>query len=380
MRLALFVSHSFQDDHHLNKSLEGFRRAIKEVKEAIQARYKSQLEIDLYLEGSEFGQSLPSRIRKNIEDADVFLIDISGRTANTFFELGYAQAIGTETIIIQRKDVQAPIPVNISDLLVGFYSLPVELKEILIKRLDAIVSAKMAEGVAPIRSLRNRCFWFEPSVREIHIVCGPEPEATRFASLMSDDYLLVDSFDDRDALFELSTFLSRAYPNARLVRHTSATLPPDIYDSNLVLVGGPLNNRVTGEMMAELNVAISYIDSDEGIEFRGPHGTKVVRSQKNAAGILMADAGYFGRFRNPFARQNRIIMCQGGHTFGTLGASSILADNNQARDNIRLLERLAGVSAHAIERIECVFTTKILANRRVLPSVVAEELSIVHAS
>ncbi|MBK7538027.1 MAG: hypothetical protein IPI49_22170 [Myxococcales bacterium] len=380
MKLRVFVSHSFHAEHHLHGKLDGFRNSVDAARVEVLSHAKLGLRdvsIDLHFEDTAIGQLLPARTRIDIECADIFIIDISARTANTFFELGYARALGVETIVIQQRSIQESIPANVADLLVGFYGTTDELRQIVARRLSEILGDVASLGAS---RPRDRCFWFEPDVREVHIVCGSEPEATRFANRDSDDYLLIDNFDDRDALFALSTLLSRAYPNANLVRHTSANLPPDIYHSNLVLVGGPLTNRVAAEMMAELNVKVRYLDGDDGIEFQGPRGLEIVRSQRDASGVIVADAGYFGRFRNPFARRNRIIMCQGCHTFGTLAASAILADDNQAQDNARYLEKLSGVDARAIARIECVFSVRVLTNRRVLPAAVTEPLTFVHVS
>jgi hypothetical protein len=370
LTVGVFISHSFHDHDHLS-SVDIFRQSIRSCCEEIKVEPTSdQPAFDLYFEDATFGKPLANAIRAEIAKRDIFLVDISGGSANVFYELGFAHALGKELIIVQASVApRAPIPADITDLLVAFYNSAPDLISKIKPRIASFVRTRIAEERISTEQRWDRCFWFDRSVHEIHIVCGQEPEKTRFAQSESEDYLFIDNLDDRDALFDISMFLSRAYPDARLYRHSSGSLPNDVIGANMVLIGGPNTNHVAKEIMEQLGANCRYVQNDRAIEFETGGGLKTVTSRNDGAGVLDIDAGYFGRFLNPYDRLNHIILCQGCHTFGTLAASRILADSNQARDNVKLLKKIAKRDPSGIERIECVFEIKILKSRGLAPPV-----------
>jgi hypothetical protein len=374
VRVGVFVSHSFHDHDHIS-DVETFRNSIRSCFEEIRVENSpdpDHLFFDLYFEDASFGKPLPNAIRSEIAAKDIFLVDISGGrpSPNVCYELGFAHALGKELIIVQAESTtRSPIPADITDLLVAFYVSTSDLISKIKPTLAKYIHRRIAEERISIEQHWERCFWFDRSVREIHIVCGPEPEKTRFAQPESEDYLFIDNLDDRDALFDISMFLSRAYPDARLYRHSAGSLPNDVIGANMVLIGGPNTNQVAKEMMEQLGVSCRYLQNDRAIEFMMAEEVKTVTSRNDKAGVLVVDAGYFGRFLNPYDRLNHVILCQGCHTFGTLAAARILADSNQARDNVKLLKKVAKLDPAAIERIECVFEIKILRSRALAPPV-----------
>jgi hypothetical protein len=190
-----------------------------------------------------------------------------------------------------------------------------------------------------------------------------ESELTRFASASSTDYLHVDNFDDRDALFEISTLLARSFPEAKVHRHIAGNHSTDIVESNLVILGGPRNNSMTRDIAALVEARFSYPQDKNSLVLLSPTGQIVLTPKKDSAGVLEKDIGYFGLFPNPFNRNNRIIMCHGLHTFGTLGACIAFGDNNQAIENYISLSRL--ISIDEIDRFECGLEISIMENRRI---------------
>lgn len=369
--VRVFISHSFSEVDHID-GMDSFRRTIQsccsEVENACEERSFGKVIILPYFEGQSVGSRLPKLIRDQISASDIVLVDLTGRTANTAYELGYAHSLGKELIVFQTKDLRVlPLPSNIADLLVGVFPTLDSVRKGVVDRLQELVFKICADERISTRRSSARCFWFDKDVKDIHVVCGPEPEKTRFANTDADDFLFVDNFDDRDALFEITAFLSRAYPDAKIFRHTSANVPSDVLESNLVLIGGPLTNDVTKDMMTELAVACRYVDDDLAICFETKSGSFQAASKKDSSGMLIEDAGYFGRFRNPFLRDHRIVMCQGCHTFGTLSACNLLSDSHQALENIKSIERKYEQALNSVNRLECLFTAKILRNRKTLP-------------
>jgi hypothetical protein len=378
--VRLFVSHSFSDEHHL-LGVAAFRKTVDSACRLAEVACENRgfrAEIRPYFEDPSIGEPLPRQIRSHIARCDVLLADLSGRTANTLYELGFAHALKKRLVVWQTQEVKfEPLPSDLTDVLIGVYTSNETLEAGVSQRLAELALAICSEERASTRRRMSRSFWFEENVREIHVVCGPEPEKTRFASSDADDYLFVDNFDDRDALFDVTAYLSRAYPNAKILRHTSSNVPSDVWESNLVLLGGPLTNDVTKDMMAELAVRCRYIDDDLAISFASSPSSadgSIVRAKKDTAGKLVEDAGYFGWFRNPFLRDHRIIMCQGCHTFGTLAAYHFLSDSHQALENIKTIEAATGAEIALLERVECSFIVRILKNRKILPPELNSEL------
>jgi nucleoside 2-deoxyribosyltransferase len=383
MQIYIFISHSFHDEHHLTNVSE-FRDVIisvcEQIKLEVTQRYEIDIEFKTYFEDAQYGKLLQAGLRKQIENSDIFIMDMVDASPNLFYELGYAHALKKEIIILAGLKAPSLIPTDMSDLLVGKYSdlsdLQLKLKSRLSERVNKVIVAFKRSTQAP----RQRCFWFDNQVKELHVICAPEPERTRFAALNSSDYLYIDNLDDRDALFEVSTFLARAYPNAKILRHASDNLSPDIFDGNIVVLGGPNNNSLTRDLMHALDVCIEYVQNDKNdnaIQFTSLSGQKtLIQAQKNSEGLLLTDVGYFGRFLNPFNRNNRVIMCHGCHTFGTLAACLLCADNNQALDNKKYLYGVRNVDPFELDRIECAFEVTIMESRRIVHPTVQSDLLI----
>ncbi|WP_286830226.1 MULTISPECIES: hypothetical protein [Kordiimonas] len=381
MRIGVFVSHSFHDEHHI-KDVEKFRKTISSVCDTVAAtledKYKTPILFDIYFEDVQYGKPLAPEIRSQIKRCDIFVMDIAGASVNTFYELGYAHALGHELVIFEAvQGIAKDIPADIRDLLVGRYS---RLKDLWEKFEQRILECAQKHVLNFRRSTKpdlDRCFWFDSSVSEIHVMCAPEPEQTRFAAHHSDDYLYVDNLDDRDALFEVSTFLSRAYPSAKILRHSSSKVSSDVLDGNLVVLGGPHNNAVTRDLATALKVKYSYANDDNAIQLQQDTQSRVLKSAKNPEGLLTKDVGYFGRFLNPFNRSNRLVMCHGCHTFGTLASCLTFADNNQAIDNIRTLKANGAASPFDMERLECIFEVQILESRKIIVPTIDAELTYI---
>lgn len=370
--LRLFVSHSFNDHDHI-LDVQAFRSAVeqtcKEVGENLRSKSFSKIELLPYFEDVGLGKALPNQIRSEIIKSSLFMIDIAGATPNTFYELGFAHSRNKGLILLEavrQGQAPKPIPADISDLLIGRYSSDDELKEKLLVRLLDVCSDLITAHQRTLVEGEDRCFWFQGAPPEIHVVCAPEPERTRFASSANPDYLYVDNLEDRDALFEVSNFLSRSYPNAKVFRHSSDALSADVFSSNVVVLGGPHNNSATRDLMKAVGASFEYADDENALSLKIEARLVTLRSMSDARNILENDVGYFGWFLNPFNRNNRVVMCHGCHTFGTLGASLAFSDNNLAIENVSLLKDIVAGDLQRINRFECIFHVPILENRRVI--------------
>lgn len=127
MKINIFVSHSFHDEHHLINVFE-FRNVIisvcEEIEHEISQKYKLVAKLNIHFEEAQYGILLQAGIRKQIEDSDIFIMDMVDASQNLFYELGYAHALNKEIIILASSKAPSFIPTDMSDLLVGkYYSL-----------------------------------------------------------------------------------------------------------------------------------------------------------------------------------------------------------------------------------------------------------------
>jgi nucleoside 2-deoxyribosyltransferase len=79
-------------------------------------------------------------IKREIEQSEVVIAEITPANPNVFYELGYAHALGKPTILLAQKG--AELPFNIRSFRVVFYSDTIggkgEIERNLRKHLDAI--------------------------------------------------------------------------------------------------------------------------------------------------------------------------------------------------------------------------------------------------
>ncbi len=370
-RFRLFVSHSFREEHH-PLGLSTFRATVAEAASTAShsvsaASHGTAIEIEPYFEDNGSGLMLAGQIRGALSESDIVLVDTSGLSPNVFYELGFGHALSKRLVVVQCRDITPEVPRDVSDLIVGGYTSVIDLKQHLSERFRVI----LAEALIGLRrgtiDPGQRSSWFRSTVENIHIVCAPEPEMSRFAAPDAENYLFVDSLEDRDSLMELAMALSRAHPRAKILRHSSATATPDVLESNLVVLGGPLNNHVARDFLRLLDIDLIYDAMQEAVRLTGSGTEHTLHLRRTEENLIVRDVGYYGRFENPFARGNRVILCQGYYTFGTLGATMILSDSSQGLLNRdALLHRLGARRLDDLESLQLLFPVDVLTNRKVV--------------
>jgi hypothetical protein len=78
------------------------------------------------------------RIETGIRKSAFVIADVSEKSPNVFYELGYAKALGKDVIVTAKKGTQLPFDVN--DMPTIFWETQEDLKEGLRKCLDGLVS------------------------------------------------------------------------------------------------------------------------------------------------------------------------------------------------------------------------------------------------
>lgn len=228
-------------------------------------------------------------------------------------------------------------------------------------------------------------FWFPRDTSTIWVVCPQIHEPGEFADRSSPDYTYLDNLGDTDALLEVMVFLSQYYPNATIERFSSEDLPDGHTSSNLVVIGGPgsleISNEICRQMMSAMNSQVQYSSdceqmivtraTGERVELRAEYRTDGVGSSHRAASGLRTDWGYFARFQNPLNENATVVVMNGIHTAGVVGAARAFSERRGALRNFHAALE-SGVGTRSFE---CHFEVNVLNGQVKVP--VVESTSLV---
>jgi hypothetical protein len=194
--------------------------------------------------------------------------------------------------------------------------------------------------------------WFPRDTSTIWIVCPQIHEPGEFANRSNPDYTYLDNLGDTDALLEVMVFLSRYYPKATIEKFTSEDLPRGHANNNLVVIGGPgspdsISNEVCQEMMTSVSSHVAYSEDCEKMlvnsgshhvtEFQAHLRTDRSDSHQPDRFNKARDYGYFARFPNPLNESATVVLVNGIHTAGVLGAAKAFSDRRESLPNHHLL-------------------------------------------
>lgn len=87
-----------------------------------------------------FQGSIINRIYNQIAKADIIIADMTGRNANVFYEVGYAHALGKQTILLTKK--ANDIPFDLKDYQHIIFTSVSNLKDSLKKHIEILLENK----------------------------------------------------------------------------------------------------------------------------------------------------------------------------------------------------------------------------------------------
>ncbi len=217
-------------------------------------------------------------------------------------------------------------------------------------RPGSLLHEKVSQAISQSRVLEELVYklWFPRDTGTIWVVCPKDHDPGEFADPSSPDYTYLDNLGDTDALLEIMVFLSRYYPKASIGKFSSDDLPRDHTRNNLVVIGGPgscddISNHICQEMMSSMNSRVSYTEDCERmlVNVNGIESLDLRAELRSDSGDvnrpdyfnLRRDYGYFARFPNPLNESATVILVNGIHTAGVLGAARAFADRTEALRN-----------------------------------------------
>jgi hypothetical protein len=254
---------------------------------------------------------------------------------------------------------------------------------------DGPLLYELAQAVSLTRVLQELIYqiWFPRDTKAIWVVCPQINEPGEFADRTSADYTYLDNLGDTDALLENMVFLSRLYPKAVIEHFSSHDLPRGHSTNNLVVIGGPgsaedIGNVLCQQMMSLMKSAVSYSADCERMSVQSLCGEVVtltsdlLGSLAGNRGALRHDHGYFGRFPNPLNNNSAVVLINGIHTPGVLGAARAFTDRNESLRNFHtVFSRVANPRA-----FECHFEVSILNDNVKIPEVLPDSIYDLGAS
>jgi len=372
--LNIFVSHPFVPKNS-TYDLKQFRTNIKRLivkAENIVKKENQDFEIKIVFDFNDFYESLPHQIETSIRTSHFAIVDITENKANIFYEYGLLFGLNIPVLLIKaNKSLRTfPLPGDIKNRLIIDY-----------KNFDELIK-KCLENVADefrrllhhdsLSNIYLNKIWFPNDVNNIHIVTSTEAEKRKkFSSPTSDNYMLLESLGDKDSLLEVSAFLNRNYRNT-----ISSMYAADNYTNNMegnfVVIGGPGDeegdaNRICKIFMDRMKVKVSYSKDCEKLLYDKKSFIATKEKRKTTR-----DYGYFARFPNPFNAKSTVILINGIHTFGVLGAAKAFSDHPSAQGNIRKVLKKLKLDNIKQASFESFFPVDVFQQTVVCPSIIEE--------
>lgn len=242
---------------------------------------------------------------------------------------------------------------------------------------------ELVQAISQTRVIEELVYelWFPRGTSAIWVVCPQIHEPGEFADRSSPDYTYLDNLGDTDALLEVMVFLSRYYPKAIIEKFNSDDLPRGHANNNLVVVGGPgssdeISNRLCREMMGAVNSRVSYTEDcermivDPGLEQPIELRADTESATRPEDFKIRRDYGYFARFPNPLNENATVVLVNGIHTAGVLGAAMVFADRRESLRNYHSVF----VSGENANSFECHFQVEVLNGTVKVPALLAQNI------
>ncbi len=373
--INIFVSHPFEPTN-TTYDLEKFRTnitlLISKAENIVRKEYQD-FEIKTTFVFNDLFAGLPQQIESKIRSSHLGIVDITENKPNIFFEYGLLYGLNIPVLIIKAKDSMNtfPIPSDLKDRLPQMYdnfeNLITTCEYELANNLKKLINSDALYNIYLPK------IWFPNDVSTVHVITSTESESReQFALPESDNYMLLESLGDKDSLLAVITFLSRNYRNIHTPMYAADSAVP--IEENLVVIGGPGDEEGDGNaickiFMKKMKLQIEYSADCEKLIYQ-----KIKYKATKKGNKTVNDYGYFARFPNPFNPKSSVILINGIHTFGVLGAAKAFSDHPSAQGNIRKVLTKLNLDDIKQASFECFFSVDVLHQSVVCPDI--EEANI----
>jgi transcriptional regulator with XRE-family HTH domain len=190
--------------------------------------------------------------------------------------------------------------------------------------------------------------WHFVDTGPVTIVCAqlPPENTGSFANPADPNYTELQSFADLDALIELHGHVRAENPTMEVFFKAAPKVVPDDLSGHVVLLGGIVWNEVTKSLYDLANLPIKQVADPEvetGEIFVVDHGGDKEKFRPKwsdvSRKVLTEDVGLLVRVPNPLNSSRALIICNGVHSRGVLGAVRTLTDARLRDKNEQYIAR-----------------------------------------
>ena len=374
LRLEVVAVHSsLWDTNTVDQFRTGMLNAVERVEKTLRADNQS---VGLQLQCVTAEQACV--LRGSDVTCAVAVIDVSQKDEGLALFAGRLQGARVPCVLVCHTDAEewasraglsSPVPLKYRSIDDLFHAGSVLQQEL----LRAVPQARIHEELI-------YQFWFPRETSTVWVVCPQIHDPGEFADRSNPDYTYLDNLGDTDALLEVMVFLSQYYPHATIERFSASDLPVGHTSGNLVVVGGPgspgeISNEICMEIMSAMGSRVSYsadcermtvarVDG-ETVELRAQYRADEQDSRREERLGLQQDQGYFARSGNPLNEHSIVVLINGLHTAGVLGAARAFSERREALRNF-----FAVLTSGADPRsFECHFHVQVLNAHVKVPTV-----------
>jgi transcriptional regulator with XRE-family HTH domain len=193
-----------------------------------------------------------------------------------------------------------------------------------------------------------------------------------YSDIADPDYTRLLTFADLDSLVELYGHLRAANPASQIEFRAADHMEPDDYTSHLISLGGPDWNRVTRELLSELELPVEVTadwDASGDVYFQAGSPDSATRhaprlGDRDGRKTLNEDVGLFARGPNPYNDRRLVTICCGMYARGTYGVVRALTDPRfRDRNSLYLDSRFAQTDTFCmLSRVRVVNGTTVTPN------------------
>jgi hypothetical protein len=343
------------------------------VREAEQIIMKSMrlktFSIIPYFEAQNVDARITGSVEYNLAAAHIGIADISDANPNVMYEVGRLYERRVPVVLTKSGKSQEhracwKFKEEFADLQneqVYSYTDVGEIPEIICERLVYEIKKLLRTRMI---AEQYSIIWFDKEISEYHVWCSAER-----GKLNTDpqgvDYEAVARVGNKDALLECCVFLARYYPRAEDRRRVPNSIERYDLSKNLVVIGGPgghslhdddrTENRVARILMRRIKSVVSYSDNCEEMFVKG----KSRYVEKTKAGGILVDWGYFARFPNPYAPDSTVVLLNGVHTQGVVGATMAFSNYPEALGNYSRVLKSVKPDSQGRRAFEAVFKVEV---------------------
>jgi len=368
--IYIFAAYKFNSKYYKKEHLEmAIKEAIKNAQTTLRKKFK-----DLTLQFIEQKQIQPGEyvgefIRNSLDKAMITIFDLSDREPNVTFELGYSLGMAKYRfarqdgydILIQCNKVNPRD--TISDLLGRFIVLyeysnshqKDEYKKIQ-RKIEGELKRKIGNLLEDDRILK-RLIW-RMYQEDVYVICPyiPPEDQERYGIRST-----LAEYGDFNTVYEVCTFLKGVLNcNVKYIHSEEAKSIRDLLNNNIVIVGGPMWNKYTGEIMDDDEYDLPYKynwspeeDIEDYIQNKITNEEYYTsKKRKNSKEVITKDYGIFAVLPNKYAEDKVIILINGITSAGGLGVARAFTDDEVSHQNCKLLVKNVGLKNYFITLVE----------------------------